>query len=203
MRENYKVTLCVGFFAFIGFSTIASAQNTDQQNLFIPSVYTLDNAWNTQKHDFTQTEAVPIILDTQDAMNIADAQNKDVAPNADKNQAAFKSKDDEDWEDKLLDKLPYKNTLKYTWKIIDGKENIYFEGLRVDRGNKGLEYRTQDVPFIGKVDALKMRAEIGESSNLIFESDYIPLLGRKEGFNFKATAGSDSNVSIRYKTSFP
>jgi len=207
MNKNCLAILCIGICAITSFSNAANAQNDDynasqnsyDESLFIPVVYTLDNAWNTQNHDFTTPVAMPIIPETISDENIAAQEHVQIPKGELKEKKSLKA-ESENFGEKMLKKLPFKNTLKYTWDIIDGDEDVYFEGLRLDRGNMGLEYKTKDIPVVGTVEAIEIKAEMGKSAKLQFESDYIPMVGRVEGFNFKATAGKNSNVSLRYKT---
>ena len=187
--------LCTGICAFISSIGASNAQSTAQNTLlFIPAVYPIESAWNTQQYDFTTPAAIPIATENTNEANVADA----ATPKKD-----YKPDKDKDIGDKILSKLPFKNTLKYTWNVIDGDTDIYFEGLRVDRGNRGLEYKTDALPYFGKVDGMKIKAEMGEKQKLTFETDYMPMVGRVDGLRLKASAGNKSEVSFRYSRSFP
>ena len=118
--------------------------------------------------------------------------------------AAKPVKKKESIEDRLLSKLPYKNTLKHTWKVIDGDVDLLtVEGLRFDRGNKGVAYTTSFIPMMGHVDGYKMEFCAGEDMEINFESDITPFVGKVKGLSFKGTAGEDSKISFRYKIDWP
>ncbi len=124
--------------------------------------------------------------------------------NADTNKTRpkkdFKS-DGDDFVDRLMEEIPYSKSLKYTWNVIDGDVDVYFEDLRVDRRNRGLTYTVDSLPLIGKIKGGELKAMVGEDSKLTFKSDYMPFVGRIEGFQLKMSAGTDdSNISLRYKT---
>ncbi len=122
----------------------------------------------------------------------------DNAPN-DKNKRDFKA-EDRDYAEHLMNKIPYSQSLKYSWHVVDGDVDLYFEDLRVDRGNKGISYTTQSLPMFGEIDGAELRAELGEDSQLSFQSDYMPFVGHVDGFQFRAAAGTDdSRISLRYK----
>lgn len=109
---------------------------------------------------------------------------------------------EQDYIDNMLDKVPYSKQLKATWNFIDGDTDVYFEGLRVDRGNKGLQYRTNTVPFMGEVEGVEIKAEAGEEQAIGFKSSHIPFFGPVEGLELKAAAGTDSSkASVRYTVS--
>lgn len=103
--------------------------------------------------------------------------------------------------DNTLAKIPYSKQLKATWKVIDGDVDLYMKGLRVDRGNKGVEYTTDYVPFMGPVEGVMFKAEAGEDNKLKFESSHIPFVGHVEGFKFKSSVGEEASVSVRYNVS--
>ena len=88
-------------------------------------------------------------------------------------EAFSEAADDDDFVDKLMEKVPYSKSIKHTWNVLDGDVDLHFEDLRVDRGNKGVSYKMDSLPLVGHVD----------------------------GLQFKASAGiDDSNISLRYKT---
>ena len=118
----------------------------------------------------------------------------------DKNKKNFKSGADE-FVERLMEEIPYKKSLKYTWNVIDGDVDVYFKDLRVDRKNKGLTYTMNSLPLIGEIEGGELKAMLGEDSKLTFKSDYMPFVGRIDGFQLQMTAGTDdSNISLRYKT---
>jgi len=202
MTNKCLTVLCTGLCAFISLPSATYAQSTTTNtSLFIPAVYPIENAWQTQTYDFKTPVGPAIVTDTKQNNDISVANKVKNTP-----KKEYKSDDedeDEDFGDKILNKLPFKNSLKYTWNVIDGDIDLYFEGLRFDRGNKGLEYKTDTLPYFGKIDGMRIKAEMGESQKLTFETDYIPLMGRVDGFNFKASASDNSKISFRYKKPFP
>ena len=116
-------------------------------------------------------------------------------------QKNAKSKE-EDFADKVLKKIPYGQSLKQVWHVVDGDVDLYFEDLRMDRGNRGVSYKMDFVPLIDRVDGTGLKAHVGEDSKLTFESDYVPLVGRVDGLQFKASTGNNgSHMLLRYKTS--
>lgn len=143
-----------------------------------------------KRHDFTKSSV---------AQADTDEISGEVAVEVDDNKRRFKS-DDDDFADRLMKRIPYHKSLRYTWDIADGDVDIYFENLRVDRRNKGLSYKTDSLPMIGKMDGAELEANLGGDSKLTFKSDYMPLVGRVDGFQFRASAGTDDrNISLRYK----
>ena len=116
-------------------------------------------------------------------------------------EAFSEAADDDDFVDKLMEKVPYSKSIKHTWNVLDGDVDLHFEDLRVDRGNKGVSYKMDSLPMIGKMDGAELNADLGEDSKLTFKSNYMPLVGHVDGLRFKASAGiDDSNISLRYKT---
>ncbi|HOO82591.1 MAG TPA: hypothetical protein PK513_08815 [Alphaproteobacteria bacterium] len=164
--------------------TISSAQNAFQ--------------WNDPSYDYRLNtgagERMPIEIS---------AAETDTPLGADQTLSGnlAKSEEGEDYADKILAKIPYNKQLKSTWKLIDGDTDLYVKGLRVDRGNKGVEYSTSTMPFVGEVEGIKFKAEAGEENKIKFESSRIPFIGNVEGFKFKSSVGEESSVSVRYTTS--
>lgn len=108
-------------------------------------------------------------------------------------------KDDEDFVDKIMDKIPYRKQLKATWDFVDGETDVMgVQGLRVDRGNKGLVYKTSYMPMMGEVKGVEWKGEVGEDAKLTFKSHRIPFMGEVEGLTFKTSVGDDAKVSLRY-----
>lgn len=109
-----------------------------------------------------------------------------------------------DIEDRILDILPFKNTLKQTWNVIDGDVDLMnIEGFRFDRGNKGLMYKTNVIPFMGEVDGMEIEFCAGEDNEINFESSAIPFVGEVEGFNLKSSVSEDnSRVYMQYTYKF-
>ena len=165
-----------------------------EQGGFTISAYQNEFKWRHQNNDYG-TPVAPATTHGDDTLSLS----KDDAGEAleQESQASFKE-DDEDFVDKIMGKIPYSNTLKATWNFIDGDTDVMVEGLRVDRGNKGLVYKTNYMPFAGNVDGMQFKAEMGEDMELIYESDTLPLVGRVEGMRFKSSVGDDAQVSLRY-----
>lgn len=118
--------------------------------------------------------------------------------------ASFKSKEEkQDFGDKVLAMVPHGKKMKQAWKVIDGDVDLYFAGLRANRGNKGLKYKTNTVPFMGTYDGLELEFDAGEKTEFSFKSDNMPLVGKVEGFTFKGAAGTDGGkISARYTMKF-
>ncbi len=192
------LSVIVGISAFSGFTQNVFAQDAhavDISKLFIPAVYPI-NDWRQQDYDFTKP--APSLPISPPDSNISQTINDNVA--IDKNKASFNSNED-DFIERLMKKIPYSKSLKYTWKVVDGDVDLYFEDLRFDRGNKGVSYKIDTLPMIGKIHGTELKAEVGEDNKLTFKSDYMPLVGRIDGFQLKAsTTADDSNISLRYKT---
>lgn len=106
---------------------------------------------------------------------------------------------DENLKNKILKRIPYQNEAKYAWEVIDGDVDLYFTGLRADRGNKGIEYTTNSLPFMGDVNGFELKFEAGENNKISFKSDVLPFIGRMEGLSFKGATGEEgSHISARY-----
>ncbi len=173
-------------------SQLAYAENitSNPQELFIPAVYSIENAWHKQDYDFTtDISNAPVPLHKTPDSNVRD--------NA---YTSYNQTDEEEWMDNILNQLPYKNTLKYTWEIVDGEADLMgVQNLRADAGNKGITYKTSTIPLTGNLKDAHIQADIGEETALKFESEYIPVIGRVEGLQFKSSVGSDAELSLRYK----
>lgn len=183
-----RFNILVGVCALASFAQNASAQDSrtdDLHTLMKLVVSTMENEGKQQNYDFIKQSTPQVMLGVDDT--------------AEKNTKKFKSADDS-FADKLMEKIPYKKSLKHAWNIIDGDVDLYFEDLRIDRRNKGISYKMASLPMIGKVSGSGLSADLGEDTKLTFKSDYMPLAGRVDGFQFKASAGTnDSNISFRYK----
>lgn len=117
----------------------------------------------------------------------------------------YKSKlmDQDDFEEKILDKIPYGHGFRKVWNVVDGDVDLYVTGLRADRRNKGVKYKTDKIPLIGTVDGLDLQFDAGERTEFSFESSHIPFAGKLEGFSFKgATGNKGSRISARYTIAF-
>lgn len=105
-------------------------------------------------------------------------------------------------EDKVLAIVPYGDNLKHMWNVVDGDVDLHFKGLRADRGNTGITYKTSTIPLIGYVEGLQLKFEAGKEQKVSFESNKIPLIGTIEGFNFKGSISKNSRISARYTIAF-
>jgi len=199
MSKKCRFALCVGICALFAFAQNAYAQNqnenSQQSEFFIPAVYAVEGDWRAQNYDFTNN-APPAIITTNTDDYLKD--NNAAAVKAAKSK--LKS-DDENMADKLMKKIPYSKSLKYTWDVVDGDVDLGVKNLRMDRGNMGVSYKTNALPMLGDMDGSQIKAELGRSSKVTFESDYMPMVGRIDGLQFKASTGtSKSTLSLRYKT---
>lgn len=123
--------------------------------------------------------------------------------NADTHTSKFKSDDETDFKDKLIEKIPFGDKMHHSWKIIDGDVDLYFDGLRADRGNKGVEYKSNTIPFIGKMDKSEWKVDAGEDMKFTFISKALPFVDDIEGFHFKTTISEDDNRAYaRYTVAF-
>jgi hypothetical protein len=121
------------------------------------------------------------------------------------NDSSFKSnftENERSVEESILAQIPYGENFKYMWNVVDGDVDLHFEGLRADRGNTGIAYKTNTVPFIGDVEGLQLKFEAGREQSFSFETNKMPLVGTIEGFNFKGSVGDNSKVFARYTIAF-
>lgn len=108
--------------------------------------------------------------------------------------------DENDFIGRMTDKVPFGNSLKQTWRVIDGDVDLYFEDLRVDRRNKVISYKIKSMPVVGDMDNGELKANVGKDASLTYSSDYIPFVGGVDGLKFQASTGTDdTNMSLRYK----
>ena len=178
-----------------GYADDALNYQTAQLNGYSLSAYQNEFGWRDASYDYS----TPSVEHIAPATGTELAHIDDTAPVPTSN---FKDdKDGDDYLDDILKNMPYSKQLKATWKVLDGETDLYVEGLRFDRGNKGVEYVTNKVPFVGEVDGIRFKAEAGEDSKVKFESSRIPFVGNVEGFKFKTSVGEESSVSVRYTTS--
>lgn len=175
-------------------------QNEKYTDFFIPAVYPIENAWNNEPHDFRKAK-----LDQSDALTAQDLNAIEPAAHTPQQDALnYKSEesgmDEKEWVGKVLKKLPYKNTIKYTWDVMEGDVDLMdVKNFRADVGNRGVTYKTNYIPLMGNVEGTHIQADLGKDTELKFESDYFPLIGRKDGLKFKASVGDGANISLRYK----
>lgn len=175
----------------------AQQQPSQPQSLFIPAVYSVDGAWNEQSYDFSRN--VPEPISTQDTdYSYESPVGLDALAAAYGGGQQVKS-DGKEFIDGIMHHVPYKNTLKHTWNVIDGDVDLGVTNLRMNRRNKGVTYKTNHIPLVGEVKGTELRADAGEDTKLTLTSDRLPFGGRVEGLQFKASVGSDdSNISLRY-----
>lgn len=171
--------------------------NTQYTDFFIPAVYPIENAWNEHDHDFTATVNAP--GSAEESLNSAVGDDVIIPDNKDQLSLKASKKSEKDWVDSMMEKLPYKNTIKYTWDVVDGDVDLMgVKNLRADAGNRGLTYKTNYIPFAGNVEGTKIQADFGKDTELKFESDYVPLVGRVDGLKFKTSVGDGADISLRY-----
>ena len=200
MNVKNRFAITVAVCALASFAHTASAENLQKNEpytpFFIPAVYAIDNDWSKQDYDFQTPVAAPIETDIE-GVTISEAPANEISESTN----SYASKDKGDFVDDLMEKIPYSKQLKYTWNVVDGDVDLYFEDLRVDRRNKGVSYTMETLPLVGEMEGSEIRAEVGDDNKITFKSDYMPLMGRVDGFQFKASTGTDdSTVSFKYKT---
>lgn len=194
------IALAAAIFLYptIGYADDALNYQTAQLNGYSLSAYENEFGWRDAAYDYSTPTAghiAPVTGSGSDISNI-----DDVAPPP-TNSLKEDAEAGQDFIDDILKNMPYSKTLKATWKVLDGDTDLYMEGLRFDRGNKGIEYKTSTMPFVGEMDGMQFKAEVGEDTKMKFESSHIPFVGHVDGFKFKSSLGSDSSVSVRYTTS--
>ncbi len=171
-----------------------TAHPASQEGYFIPATFPTHVAWRHEGHDFNAEE--PTAYEASGVQS-----DTDLLWLKDKATYSSSFKEENNAAETMLEKLPYKKQFKQGWKIVSGKEDLYFQNLRVDRSNRGLTYKTSYMPFMDDTDGIQWKAELGEDTKLTFKSDRVPLIGRVKGLEFKAAAGEDSALSLRYKRS--
>jgi len=181
MIKKYRCATWLGICVLASFAQNAFAQNNQDiaggnaphKPLFIPVMYDHKDAWNTQAYDFSQS--LPNIpLSTSPADSISTGEIAPTKPH--NNFKPEKQKDHTNKVEKALKKIPHSDKLKYTWDVIDGDVDLYFEDLRLDKGNRGVSYKTNTIPYMGKMDGMQIKAEIGEDSKLTFQRVMLCLL---------------------------
>lgn len=120
-----------------------------------------------------------------------------------KDRRAKPPKDDEDFEDKIMAMIPHSGKMKQLWNYVDGDTDLYFEGLRADKSNKGVQYTTSTIPLIGDIRGTKFKFSAGDKMEFGFKSNRIPLVGEVKGFSLKGSASPTNNkISARYTMQF-
>lgn len=126
----------------------------------------------------------------------------DHAPLQDR-QSEYKPKGEKPMEEKIMAMIPYSDQMKYLWNVADGDIDLLgIKGLRGDRRNKGVEYKTNYMPLIGAFDDTEFKFEAGEDMELSFNTSSLPFGRSIEGFNFNGSVGDDARVSARYTVKF-
>ena len=191
--------------AFFAGGAIAQTASEDLalQPIFESSSSHIEYLWHDPSYDFRLNSGpgarAPIAFsESPEALDVQVASNEALKVSG----RSAEEDEGQKYADKILEKIPYSKQLKSTWKVIDGDVDLYVKGLRIDRGNKGLEYKTDYVPFMGSVEGVMFKAEVGEDSKMKLESSHIPFVGDVDGFKFKSSVGEDASVSLRYTTSF-
>lgn len=115
----------------------------------------------------------------------------------------YKPKGEKPMEEKIMAMIPYSDQMKYLWNVADGDVDLMgIKGLRGDRRNKGVEYKTNYMPLIGTFDDTEFKFEAGEDIELSFKTSSLPFGRSIEGFNFNGSVGDDARVSARYTVKF-
>lgn len=183
MNIQRRFAVAVGVCALASFVQNASAQNAHLAAPYAMTDSTVslsEQNWEQQSSDSSHIPEPQAALDEHTTGNAA--------------------LDDDSRIDRLVKNIPYGHSLKQTWHVVDGDVDLYFEGLRVNRRNKGVSYTVNALPVVGTINRGKLKAHLGEESNLTYASDYIPLIGRIDDMRFQASTGTqDSNISLRYK----
>lgn len=104
------------------------------------------------------------------------------------------------FKEKVMEKIPYSEELEHTWNIIDGDVDLMgIQGLRGDRRNKGLEYKTNALPIIGNVDGVEFKFKTGEENEFSFKSDTTPFVGHVKGLSYRGfTNTKNTGIFARY-----
>lgn len=108
----------------------------------------------------------------------------------------------EEFEDQILALVPHGQKMKQLWYIVDGDTDLYFEGLRADKGNMGVKYTTNAMPLIGEIRGTEFKFSAGKDMEFGFESNRIPLIGEVKGFRLKGSVSDDAKISARYTMKF-
>jgi len=104
------------------------------------------------------------------------------------------------FKEKVMDTVPYSEELEQTWNIIDGDVDLMgIQGLRGDRKNKGLEYKTNALPLIGEVDGVEFKFKTGDKNEFSFKSQITPFIGDIKGLSYRGyTNTNNSAIFARY-----
>ncbi len=205
IKSQAKILAFTSVFAVLSNSAFAdeiSYPNNGFLQGYSLSAYENEYSWRHNAGDYTVPVDAPTLVEVDSGIShelINPDDDLVLQVSEDKDAKEF---EEEEFVDKILSKIPYSKTLKSTWNVIDGDVDLYVEGLRVDRGNKGVTYKTNTIPFMGEVDGVQFKASAGEDNKLSFESSVVPFVGHVEGLKFKSSVGDDdSQVSLRYNIS--
>ncbi|MCB1651724.1 MAG: hypothetical protein KDI46_06710 [Alphaproteobacteria bacterium] len=169
--------------------------------VFFTSAYSNEFGWRETEPDFSIVSPVSAVAGSAPVLSLT---SKPVRGGVAGGQAFKPSKDDA-FFDGFLEDMPYKHEMKATWKLIDGKTDLYVEGLRVNRRNRGVSYTIHSLPLVGEMEDSALRAEFGQRDRALkFESRHVPFVGSVEGLSFSSSAGnSGAQVSLRFKRELP
>ena len=195
--KDIRVVFLCAFCCFPSF--VLADESAESKN---DGIYEIRYNWHNEETDYIQPfEATkPTEIEAENIINA----NKVALIDDNESEYKPKAKSKQDFADELLDKLPYKNTLKHTWNVIDGDVDLIgVEGLRFDRGNTGVMYKTSTIPFMGEVDGMEIEFCAGEDHEINFESSVVPFVGKVDGFQMKSSIKEDnSRVYVSYTYSF-
>ncbi|MEZ5813238.1 MAG: hypothetical protein R3E13_00690 [Alphaproteobacteria bacterium] len=201
LKNKYLIIAALSSLAVFPGSAQAGEEASPQPGFlkgYALSAYENEYAWRMSAGDYTTPVTAQVFeeaaLDTG-TQTLSTHEKRALTQDKDKNSSKNKA---EDFAERIMEQMPYSRQLKSTWHLIDGDTDIYVEGLRVDRGNRGLSYQTSAMPFIGEVEGVKFTAEAGKDNKLKFESSVIPFVGHVEGLKFKSSVGKAAQVSVRY-----
>jgi hypothetical protein len=123
--------------------------------------------------------------------------------NEDYQKRKFNGDDDQDIKEQLIEKIPFGSEMHKSWKVIDGDVDLYFKGLRADRQNKGVEYSSKTLPFVGEMEKSEWKIDAGEDMKFTFETNGLPFVANVEGFHFKTSVSSDdTHAYAKYTIAF-
>lgn len=175
--------------------------NSSKNYAFRPLINTHEWRPKQEAMHFTITPP-PVEAPLFNMVSTSNSPHADNVGNSQSSGFAKSKKDKEEWEDKILAMLPQGDRLKHMWEVVDGDVNLYFKGLRFDRGNKGVTYKTKTLPLIGEMDNTELKFEAGEDNKLSFKSSTVPFIGDIEGLSFRGSTGNKgSRISARYTIS--
>ncbi len=174
-------------------------KNPAEKNHKVISVY--ENNWSYDIN--TQFEITASETTNSDTGTPRELLKSVETPEDEKRSATARFIEEANLEDKILSKVPHGSRIKHIWNIVDGDVDLYFTGLRADKGNRGITYTTTNLPVIGKINDMKFEFSAGETNEISFTTHVIPFMGELKGFTLKGTAGDDDNkIFARYTVPF-